>query len=261
MGLGLGFLRDLIELKNSGALESAKRVAEIGDQQLADNLITAPILADAYRLFGCASPPRLAAVGERNFTAMAPSSESFWTALGMERTAFDLTDGAVRLDLNVDEVPRSMHGAFDLVINTGTTEHVANQKNAFAVIHDLCRVGGVMYHELPAGGAIDHGLISYQPKFFHRLANCNHYEQLFVRYFVENQSPVPTYLRSGNHEGAHVVDCTLRVALRKRHDHRFVCPLDGSEQVVAANVVSTLRSRARGLQQRFNVVLQRVHWR
>ncbi|HTH35920.1 MAG TPA: hypothetical protein VL976_16230 [Xanthobacteraceae bacterium] len=34
----------------------------------------------------------------------------------------------------------------------------------FRVMHHLVRVGGVIYHELPAGGLVDRGLVSYQPK-------------------------------------------------------------------------------------------------
>ena len=39
MGLGSGFLDDLIELKRIGALDGMRRVVEIGSQQLADSLL------------------------------------------------------------------------------------------------------------------------------------------------------------------------------------------------------------------------------
>jgi hypothetical protein len=42
MGLGREFLRDLITLRRAGELEGARRVSEIGAQQLADSLIEAP---------------------------------------------------------------------------------------------------------------------------------------------------------------------------------------------------------------------------
>jgi hypothetical protein len=60
-----------------------------------------------------------------------------------------------------------MRDAFDLVINAGTTEHVSNQENAFRVIHDLTKRGGMMNHEVPAGGMIDHGFFSYQAEVLH----------------------------------------------------------------------------------------------
>ena len=57
MGLGSGFLDDLIELKRIGALDGVRRVVEIGSQQLADSLLTSDKLLDElYALFG--APPR-----------------------------------------------------------------------------------------------------------------------------------------------------------------------------------------------------------
>jgi SAM-dependent methyltransferase len=230
MGLGNVFLNDLIELKQKGALDGASRVMEIGAQQISDSLMIAPQLAEAYRLFGCAVPPVMTPVGEANFSKAAPSSAAFWAALGFERSAIDVEGDAIRLDLNRGAVPRRLRGAFDLVVNAGTTEHVANQMNAFRVIHHLVRVGGVMYHELPAGGLIDHGLVSYQPRFFNMLAKLNGYEALYVRYTAWGPSKIPDYLRKSNpYGGDSVVDCSLRVALRKLHGMPFVCPFDAGD--------------------------------
>ncbi len=230
MGLGNVFLNDLIELKQKGALDGAKRVMEIGAQQISDSLMIAPELPAAYALFGCTSPPVLMPVGAANFSTAAPSSAGFWSALGFERSAIDVDGDAIRLDLNRGRVPRRLRGAFDLVVNGGTTEHVANQMNAFRIIHHLVRVGGVMYHELPAGGLVDHGLVSYQPKFFNMLAKLNGYEALYVRYTAWGPSKIPDYLRKANpYGGDSVIDCSLRVALRKQHSMPFICPFDAGD--------------------------------
>lgn len=226
MGLGGLFLRDLIELKASNALNGARRVAEIGDQQLSDTLINSSELRHAYSLFGCIELPVFNAIGQDDFAASAPSSAAFWHALGLERTAIDLVGNTVKIDLNRGRVPFRLRRAFDLVVNAGTTEHVANQANAFRVIHDLCRKGGIMYHELPAGGLINHGLISYEPKFFYRLAEANDYEPIFIRYWTHGNAPVPDHLRSQCTPSGEVVMCALRVALRKRNNLSFVCPMD-----------------------------------
>jgi hypothetical protein len=226
MGLGHAFLWDLIELKREGELEGARDVVEIGAQQIADSLIGAPELSEAYTLFGCVSPPDLRPVGKEKFTQLAPSSDVFWASLGFERTAVDIEGGAITLDLNRDRTPNNFCKAFDLVVNTGTTEHVANQSNAFEIIHDLTRVGGVMYHEVPAGGMINHGLISYQPRFFHLLAETNSYDLLFLKFSAWGQSIIPNSIRDKKRGGNSVMDCTLRVALRKKVDQPFNCPLD-----------------------------------
>jgi hypothetical protein len=236
MGLGDAFLNDLMALKRSGALDGVQRVVEIGAQQLADSLILSPQLGELYGLFG-SSPLVAAPVGSENFTAQAPSARPFWQLLGLEYAAIDIDGDAIRLDLDRDEVPARLKGAFDLVVNTGTTEHVGNQLNAFRAIHDLARVGGVMYHEVPAGGLIDHGLISYQPKFFFRLAQQNDYELLRFTLTTSPPSAVPAYVHEYNRRfgGAMpetVQDVTLRLALRRRHATPFSPPVDAAAHLI-----------------------------
>ena len=102
---------------------------EIGSQQIADNMLEADeLLEELYGLFG--KPRiRLGDPSKDNFTALAPPAEPFWTSLGFSYAAIDYNGhrNSTALDLNTDEVPRDLRGQFDLVINTGTTEHVANQ--------------------------------------------------------------------------------------------------------------------------------------
>ena len=208
MGLGLGFLADLVTLKRSGALDGARRVVEIGSQQIADNMLEADeLLIELYGLFG-KPKAQLGSLSKDNFTDLAPPAEPFWTSLGFSYAAIDYNGhrNSTALDLNADNVPGNLRGQFDLVINTGTTEHVANQGNAFRVIHDLSAVGGLMYHEVPAG-SWDHGLINYGPKFFQFLQEQNDYEQVLYR-------------------GRRDIDMTIRSALRKRGKGDFVIPLD-----------------------------------
>jgi 2-polyprenyl-3-methyl-5-hydroxy-6-metoxy-1,4-benzoquinol methylase len=65
-------------------------------------------------------------------------------ALGFEHASIDIAENiTIRLDLNNDRVPENFRGGFDLVINAGTMEHLANQENAFRAIHDLTRPGGL----------------------------------------------------------------------------------------------------------------------
>ena len=243
MGLGAAFLSDLAELKRSGELDGAHRVVEIGAQQLADSLVQSAELVEACRLFGCVKPLLLTPVGAKRFTAAAPFSDVFWSALGFEHTAIDIDGPAIPLDLNRDSVPDGLRGTFDLVINAGTTEHLANQENAFRVIHDLVRPGGLMYHEVPAGGLIDHGFISYQPKFFFWLCEQNDYKLVRFTMTESAHSPVPAHMRNLNRRfgGAmpeHVPDWTLRVALRKRWDRPFFTPIDAPAHLVPLSHLS-----------------------
>jgi hypothetical protein len=82
------------------------------------------------------------------------------------------------LDLNFDALPARMIEHYDVVFNFGTTEHIFNQWNCFEVINDACKVGGVVYHQLPGSGYLDHGYYCYTPLFFKEMANANSYQTL-----------------------------------------------------------------------------------
>ena len=79
-------------------------------------------------------------------------------------------------------------GRYDLVTNFGTTEHVANQLNAMKIIHDLTAVGGVMIHNVPLQGFMNHGLVNYNMKFFWMLARSNGYEWVLVNFMGEQSA-------------------------------------------------------------------------
>jgi hypothetical protein len=72
------------------------------------------------------------------------------------------------------ETPPNLRGAFDLVVNIQTSEHIVNQNDCFRVMHDLLRKGGIMHHEVPAC-LFGHGLFNYSPKFFLQLMRENDY--------------------------------------------------------------------------------------
>jgi hypothetical protein len=93
------------------------------------------------------------------------------------------------LDLNFDTLPDRMHGYYDVVFNFGTTEHIVNQWNCFEVMHDALKVGGVIYHQLPASGYLDHGYYCYTPLFFKELAEANDYaiERIAVTHAGESR--------------------------------------------------------------------------
>ena len=84
----------------------------------------------------------------------------------------------VQFDLNRDHVPASLKDHFDFVTNAGTTEHIFNQANCFAVVHDLTKVDGIMAHAVPFAGFENHGLFNYSWKFFTKIAKANDYDCL-----------------------------------------------------------------------------------
>jgi len=134
-------------------------------------------------------------------------------------------------------------------VNTGTTEHIANQENAFRVIHDFARVGAVMYHEVPVC-MFGHGLINYSPKFFLQLFRQNLYEPLFIRTHAWESAAIPRYVRAMNRKWGRgqtfnfegVKDITITAALRKVVDRPFVTPLDLPRRFMVKEYVRSWRS-------------------
>lgn len=96
-------------------------------------------------------------------------------------TAIDFhgTEQALKLDLND---PINLQQQFDLIMNLGTVEHVFNVAQAFKTIHDHTRPDGLMIHDLPFAGWVDHGFYSFNPTFYWDLAAANGYTLVGMMY-------------------------------------------------------------------------------
>ncbi|HEV8014458.1 MAG TPA: methyltransferase domain-containing protein [Stellaceae bacterium] len=225
----------------------SKSVIEIGAQQLNNGFLEASAaLQSLGPLFGVDGlpslpPPRPARIGQGGLALLdadAPPARIFWNWLGFDYAAIDIdgSPGAIPLDLNYDDVPSEAEGRYGLVTNFGTTEHVANQLNAFKIIHDLTALDGVMIHQLPAQGMFNHGLVNYNPKFFWMLARSNAYRFLFARYSQGQPYPLPEniveFIASFEPEKRPSVasyagaDAGLLVVMQKTLAIPFVPPLD-----------------------------------
>jgi hypothetical protein len=193
MGIGADIIEVMAELRLAGLVRRKTAIIEIGAQQLENSFLSASDqLQRLGFLFGISNPlvlpvakPTHIAHGDlRHLDAEAPAAREFWRWLGFEYAAIDIdgSPGNIALDLNFDSIPAEAGNRYGLVTNFGTTEHVANQLNAFKVIHDLTAPNGLMYHRLPAQGMFNHGLINYNYKFFWMLARSNNYKFIFAEY-------------------------------------------------------------------------------
>lgn len=69
---------------------------------------------------------------------------------------------------------------YNVSINHGTAEHIFNIANVFRVMHDATVEGGLMIHEAPFTGWVDHGFWNIQPATFWDVAAANGYEMVKV---------------------------------------------------------------------------------
>jgi hypothetical protein len=248
MAMGSGDVEIVRRLKQEGYLEGPLSVIEIGAQQLANSLLAAQEslegvgdLFDAFRpcpLPG-AIPTQIGDGGSEHLAENAPAAREFWRWLGFDYAAIDI-DGSpesIPLDLNYDSTPENRLSKYQLVTNFGTTEHVANQLNAFKIIHDLVACGGVMIHNLPMQGMLNHGLVNYNPKFFWMLARSNGYRVVYMNvnaatsYYalpeniVDSVLPFEPDIEIRRH-AYRVADMGLVAVLQKVFDIPYVAPID-----------------------------------
>ncbi len=231
-------LRLLVELRVSGLL-NAHSVVEIGAQQLSDSFLEdVDGIQSAFEAFGRPRIDLPSARGDRSLRADAPAARVFYEAVGLSYASIDIdgSPSAIPLDLNYDRVPARMRGAFGLVTNFGTTEHIANQLNAFKAAHELAEPGGIMMHEVPAQGSMNHGLFSYHPKFFWALARENDYRWLSFDFSWSHEreslddatlEELRQYVDVDSREPFSCQEAALVVVLQKRRNTRFRPPIDG----------------------------------
>ena len=248
LGINRQDLELLIQLRQQNHIPQNRFVVELGAQQLSNSFLRATdLVREAEKVFGAVgryslpapAAPTISAGQVELLKSDAPLARDFWIALGFEYSAIDIdrSPGNIRLDLNYDRVPDELRSKYGLVTNYGTTEHVCNQLNAFGTIHDLAAPGAVMIHHLPAGGALNHGMVNYNPKFFWHLARSNDYKWLYMSYYGgENRYPIaeniihsvqqydPRSAEAIRH--AKISDYAMLIALKKTLDIPFVAPID-----------------------------------
>src|SRR5262245_17073385 len=257
MGVGWKEFDLIVRFKDEGYVRPHGAVVEIGAQQLSNNVLrNRQKIRELGQAFGITDnidlPDPTASILTQgkleHLDSAAPLARLIWTWLGFEYAAIDI-DGSpesIPLDLNFDDVPRKLRGRFQLVTNFGTTEHVANQLQAFKIIHDLAAPGSLMIHNLPTQGYMNHGLVNYNLKFFWMLARSNGYKWIYSDFTLSNEPcRLPDNIVDSirNFEGSIdertrdylTMDCGILVVLQKVLDVEFVPPIDVPTGAVATD--------------------------
>ncbi|HEX9782341.1 MAG TPA: class I SAM-dependent methyltransferase [Opitutaceae bacterium] len=104
------------------------------------------------------------------------SDKTLFGTLGVDVESLDASDyeGCDHVaDLNDPEPPEGLRGRYDLVLDTGTFEHVFHLPNAFRFCHALLREGGRVIHMSPTSNYADHGFYMLSPTLFYDFYNAN----------------------------------------------------------------------------------------
>jgi SAM-dependent methyltransferase len=246
MGINTTDLTAILSLARRGLLPRGGKILSLGAQ----NLYCAgeeQALAEFLAAFGASS-------SDVDLQAMATGyAHALFERVGFSYTCFDVYPApcGVVFDLNNDELPASMVGAFDLVLNNGTTEHLIDQRRAFELVHRCTRAGGLMLHNLPFQGYLDHGFFGYTGKFFHLLARFNEYQAVDISFREGEPKDVPEYVVSRRSElggtwrfrSAQARDSEILCILRKVRAAPFLLPLDVDASRVTAQDIEELRRK------------------
>ncbi|MDB5306304.1 MAG: hypothetical protein JWO38_506 [Gemmataceae bacterium] len=266
MGCGIEFLRWLSE---TDRMPRRGRLLDVGESCL---LGAAPEHIDSFlERHGCPLDPdhRQGLAAELAYRSNQFGNPFIQTLFlgdvlrltAVEYVSFDVVSAvhADVFDLNVHGLAREHHNTFDLVVNFGTTEHLMNQFNAFKVMHEACKPGGFMFHQVPATGYINHGYFNYNALMFQELAEANGYEVADLWFYgpqgepgnvLETAARFPGVLdprKLGNDvEGfrrAGVPQGLINVLFRKRHEGGFRVGLE--VKTAAAALTGDIRYTSR----------------
>ena len=105
----------------------------------------------------------------------------FETYHTLDATTYEHCD--VLYDLNCANIKDSIAEPYDLVMDTGTMEHVFLTQNYLKNIFDSLKVGGYVIHCSPTNNHIDHGFFQFSPTLFHDYYRANKYELIDIRLF------------------------------------------------------------------------------
>lgn len=90
-------------------------------------------------------------------------------------------------DLNVP-VDDSLHSKFDLVLESGTIEHVFSVKDALFNMCRMCKIGGVVVNFSPVD-YFNHGFINLNAEILRDCFLANGFEEISLKYIVTPASP------------------------------------------------------------------------
>lgn len=140
------------------------------------------ILAEpaAFVAHGIDLPKRFAVIelGDQWVTHVKPHvlARDWFFELGAGRYESIDANGRGTINFDLNRKWTGERGAFDLVTDFGTTEHIFNQAEVWRTIHVLAKVGGFIVFDKPTQGYKEHCFYNYHETFFRDIAATNEWE-------------------------------------------------------------------------------------
>ncbi|HLP07699.1 MAG TPA: methyltransferase domain-containing protein [Opitutaceae bacterium] len=174
MGIATGTFQQLLQEHRQRPFTG--RLLTLGKQ---DIYLTAQDLSfwTAYYGVPTVGGPEFEYSAKPDFAALGRLSDrEVFRRLGATLESLDASDyeGCDHVaDLNSPLPPEQLRGRYDLVLDTGTFEHVFHLPNAFQFCHSLLKEGGRMVHMSPLSNYADHGFYMLSPTLYHDFYETN----------------------------------------------------------------------------------------
>jgi hypothetical protein len=119
--------------------------------------------------------------------------EAIFKSLGFSQVlSVDVSDYEwpdFKVDLNDATPPPEVIGIADMIYDGGTLEHVFDTRAGLINIHKMLKVGGVVVHDNPINGFVNHGFYQYSPTLYYDYYLENKYEGI-MSVLVELEDPL-----------------------------------------------------------------------
>ena len=83
-------------------------------------------------------------------------------------------------------VPEKLKGAFTVVMDIGTSEHVFNVTQSISNIRDMCALNGQVLMLSPANHFLGHGFYQFSPELFFRAFSKDYGFEIHALYLIKN---------------------------------------------------------------------------
>lgn len=99
----------------------------------------------------------------------------------------DFQGAELVFDMNAAEIPDGYAESFDVIIDSGTIEHVFHIPNTLKNIFSFLKTGGRVIHMTPSSNHVDHGFYMFSPTLFWDYYLANQFEIDSMKFFEYNR--------------------------------------------------------------------------
>ena len=124
------------------------------------------------------------------------------------------TRATIKHDMNLP-ISTNFFNQYDLVVDSGTLEHIFNYPQALINISNILKVGGVVYHFLPACSWLEHGFAQFSAETLMGWYKINGYEVIHAYYSMQDKDIDYYSDESLDHKNFKILNLLAKMLIKK----------------------------------------------